>query len=160
MDTACTADELVEHTQALEAGLKGLPTHQRFRAATLEAVYSMAYHLLQQGQHERAMHYFAFLTLYAPTDARHIAGLATTHQRAGNHARALHLFSLASYLQPQRPIFALRMAECFLRLEGYAAARALLDRVVRHCRESGAHEAVRTRAQAMLDVLTHAPATA
>jgi len=159
MDTAFIARELVEHTAALEAGLKALPTNQRFRAAALEAVYSMAYHLLQQGQHHRAMPYFAFLTFYAPTDARYVAGLATTHQLAGNHAQALHLYSLAAYLQPDRPIFVLRMAECFLRLEGYAPARALLDLVVRHCRERGNVEEIRIRAQAMLELLAHERAT-
>ena len=152
--------ELVQCTEDVAAGLKSLPSNGRFSAAALEAVYSMAYHLLQQGQHERAMRLFAFLTLYAPTDARHLAGLAAAHQLAGNYAQALQLYSLAAYLQPDRPAFVLRMAECFLRLDGLSAAQALLQLVVRHGQENRAHEAAGARAQAMLDLLAHEPAAA
>ena len=160
MDTGITADELVRHTEMLEAGLKSLPSNQRFSAAALDAVYAMACNLLQQGQHERAMPYFAFLMVYGPTDARHIAGLALTHQLAGHYAQALQLYSLVAFQQPDRPVYVLRMAECFLRMDGVSSARSLLKLGVRHCAERGGHDAVRMRAQAMLDLLANERAAA
>lgn len=155
METAHRVRDLMACTETLASAMSRFPASRRFPPATLEAVHSMAYHLLRQGRHVRAMQYFGFLAMYAPTDVRFVSGLATTHQRCGNHAQALHLFSLAAYLQPQRPAFVLRMAECFLRLEGYVAARTLLDLVVRHCSESGGHHAIRLRAQVLLDVFAH-----
>ena len=59
-----------------------------------------------------------------------------------------------------RPVYVLRMAECLLRMDGVSSARSLLKLVVRHCAERGGHDAVRMRAQAMLDLLANERAAA
>jgi hypothetical protein len=67
---------------------------------------------------------------------------------------------MAVLLQPDRTQFALRMAEWLLHLGGRDESRHILELTARFCEEDGRDEAVRLRAQALLDLLPHERAAA
>ncbi|MEC4720731.1 tetratricopeptide repeat protein [Noviherbaspirillum sp. CPCC 100848] len=129
--------------------LQDLSASRRLPAELAEFAYGVAFNYYSQGQYESAMQYFAFLTVYRPTETRFLTGLAQTHRQLGNHAEAIRLFSLAGMIEPLAPEHTLAVAECELSNQQTAAAFATLQLVIDFCKERSGHDAVLQRASAL-----------
>src|SRR5690349_8738507 len=83
--------------------LEGLDSAKRFSKDELEAVYALAHNLFSSGKFDEALKYFAFLTLYAPTDPKYLLGLAASQQMARQFEAAIQTYSFLTLLDPSDP---------------------------------------------------------
>jgi type III secretion system low calcium response chaperone LcrH/SycD len=130
--------------------LEALPSAKRLPDGAVGHIYSMACNLLRQGKNEGALGYFRVLTLYRPTEARYLAGLAVCSQVLGNYDQAIMNFAFAAHVEPGNPEYMLAIAECELLQKNYVQAHQSLDIVVQYCKESGRFDQTRLRAEGML----------
>ena len=148
-----TVQRLLAQVEAYTHSLQALPTAQRLDAATLDAIYAIAYQQLKQGRVDQAKRYFALLLVYAPTDARFLSGMAICSQVGGRNDDAIQLYSLALFIEPDSCQLAMALAESLVRHQAHDAARELLRLVVR-LSQSPADAECRGRAELLLKALT------
>ncbi|MBS1196640.1 MAG: hypothetical protein H6R18_425 [Proteobacteria bacterium] len=134
----------------LRADLEALPSSKRLTFTDTEAIYSIAYNLVAQGHYEEGLRRFAILTLYRPTEAKYLAGLAVCNQMLGRYDFAIGNFAFAANIEPGKPEYLLNIAECEILKKDYVAARETLEAVIAFCKEKGGFDAIRERAEAML----------
>ena len=147
---------------SLVAELESLESSRRYSRDELEAVYSLAHNLYSSGKFEEALRYFAFLTLYKPTDGKYLLGLGSSQQMARRFEAAIQTYSFLTLLDPSDPGPTLRIGECLMYLGLVDEARDSLNMVVAMASASGKHEAAKLRAEGLLDALrgSHASAAA
>ena len=75
----------------------------RLTRAQAQAVYALAYQLVAQGRFDKAYEYFALLTLYYPTDAAYLAGLALCYRMLGRYEQAINVYAFLATLRAQEP---------------------------------------------------------
>lgn len=137
----------------LKRQLQALPSSKRLTLSDTEAIYSIAYGLVTQGRYADALKRFGFLTLYRPTEAKYLAGLALCNQMLGRYDEAVANFAFAANIEPGNPEHMLSIAECELLRHSFGEARKLLELVVRYCNEKGGFENTRERAKGMLALM-------
>ena len=150
----------------LTAELEALESSRRYSGEELETVYALAHNLYSSGRFEEALRYFAFLTLYRPTDPKYLVGLAAAQQMARRFEAAIQTYSFLTLLDPTDPQPTLRIGECLMLLGQTAEARDCFAMVVALANASGQHPAAKSRAEGLLAALdpakaaSKAPATA
>jgi type III secretion system low calcium response chaperone LcrH/SycD len=140
--------------------LEGLDSSKRFSRDELEAVYALAHNLFSSGKFDEALKYFAFLTLYAPTDPKYLLGLAASQQMARQYEAAIQTYSFLTLLDPSDPGPTLRIGECLMMLGQANDARDSFKMVIAMGNASGKHSPLKARAEGLLGALDQAKVTA
>ena len=142
------------------ADLEGLDSSKRFSKDELEAVYALAHNLFSNGKFEESLKYFAFLTLYSPTDPKYLLGLAASQQMARQFEAAIQTYSFLTLLDPTDPSPTLRIGECLMMLGQTVEARDCFTMVVALANASGQHSQLKARAEGLNEVLNKGKSTA
>lgn len=148
-----TVTRLLEGVERYVASVERLPSATRLDKDTLEVIYDLAYHQLQQGRTSEAGRYFALLQVYAPLDLRFLLGMAACCQLENRNENAVYLYSMALYLKPQSCQIALALAESLVHAQAPVAARELLKLVVRLA-TSPTDSVTQERARILLNALS------
>jgi len=83
---------------------------------TMEAIYSQAYNLYNQGKYKESSYIFRFLMLLDMTTPKYILGLAACLHRLNDWINASNLYFLCSALDPQNPLPHFHATDCYLQL--------------------------------------------
>jgi type III secretion system low calcium response chaperone LcrH/SycD len=117
----------------------------------MDTLYAFAHRFYEQGRLDEAARFFHFLCIYDFHNADYWCGNAAVHQMQGNHQKAIDLYavSFALRIDDYRPMF--YSGQCHLALGRPGKAKLCFEYAV----ESLDDDALRARAQAYLDVLSH-----
>src|SRR4051812_41154516 len=113
--------------QGLEEKIEGMS--HRLSDEQAEAIYSMGYHLMQQGQGDRAARVLLLLTLFRPNDAKYWHAMGVCCHRRNDPAGAVEALTRALDLAPEDPKPAFLLVESLLALGLRDEATSLLDLV-------------------------------
>jgi type III secretion system low calcium response chaperone LcrH/SycD len=120
-----------------------------------EAMYFIGHNLYGQSKFKEAATVFAFLAMNNPYDRRFSQALGSCKQMLGEYAQAITWYSASSVLDMTDPVPTFHTAECLAAMGQLDDARDALDMVVKHCR-TAKHDALKARAQAMLEIVQNA----
>jgi type III secretion system low calcium response chaperone LcrH/SycD len=129
-----------------------------FSEDEMEAVYTVAYNLFQNGKLDDAEKVFRFLCFFDHLSQKYWLGLGACRKALKNFAGAIDCFGLAGMLDLKDPRPALQAAECHIQLGKRDEAISALNAVVGYASENVKYAALVDRAKMMLKVLDQAPA--
>lgn len=121
-----------------------------------EALYAVGHHLYSRARYPEAAQVFGFLVLYNHQEPRYLMAQAASLQMCQDWGTAISVYTLVAMHDPSDLMPCFHTCECLLALGLKAEAREGLAMIVRQC-DSPAQAALRTRAQALLDLLAGAP---
>lgn len=110
MEKAETLQGLMEKVTAAEMD------STRFLSLSAEEaslLYTLAYHLYENGKYIDSQRIFRFLTICEPFNRRYWMGLGGSYQMLKNYAGALECYSVAAVQEPNDPYVHLYAADCF-----------------------------------------------
>ena len=81
----------------------------------LEEIYHLAYTYYNQGKHEEGAALFQFLSGASPTTYKYILGLAACFHQCKSYEQAALGFYIALTIEPNNPIPAYYVTDCFLK---------------------------------------------
>jgi type III secretion system low calcium response chaperone LcrH/SycD len=120
----------------------------------MEAIYGVAYHAHEQGQHADAERTFRVLCLYDHRNERYWLGLGAARQAQRDFEGAIQAYSALAEMGSQNPLAPLHAAECYIALgmieEAASALSAALDWA-----PNGDRDTVRKRIEVLLTALRH-----
>ena len=119
----------------------------------MEAAYSVAFNLVNQGQFEDAEKLLAWLAGLDQYEPKYLIGLGICRQQLGLFPGAIDAFVAAGVLEVANPIPALRAAECYLAIGRSDLARSGLLAAMHWSGDKAEHAAIRQRATALLEAL-------
>ena len=127
----------------------------------MEVVYHFAHNAYQQRKYEEALRLFQFLVQNDHAETRFWMGLAASYHMSGSHRQAVTAYGMAAVLDATNPRPALYAGECHLAVGDRQNARKAFEAVAFVCGLPGAtgHDAVRSRAAALLAAMDDDPAT-
>lgn len=99
---------LVDKVMATEG-----PSLFRLSAEQLSLLYTLAYHLYENGKCVDSKRIFRFLTICEPFDRRYWMGLAASYLLLKDYSGALECYSVAAVQEPNDPYVHLYAADCF-----------------------------------------------
>lgn len=123
---------------------------QRLTPQQAEAIYSVAYRFLEQGQFDRAREFFWGLATLRASEPKYWCGLAMALRRLERHDEAAAILGFVERLEPQHAGHGLDKAECLLMAGLLEEGREALEHVMREAGADPAGEQARQRAQALL----------
>ena len=82
---------------------------------SLEEIYSLAYEYYNQGKYGESASLFQFLAGAAPTNYKFVLGLASSYHQLGAYDDAIAGFYIALQIEPENPIPAYYIMDCFLK---------------------------------------------
>ncbi len=122
---------------------------------TLEQLYALGHNLYTSASYADAQIVFQALTLNDPGEYRFWLGLAGCRQALGQYLDAINAYQMAGVAsQLKNPEPFLHAANCFLKLGRRDDARSALEGVLNIGAEDPQYESVRTRARALLNLLS------
>jgi type III secretion system low calcium response chaperone LcrH/SycD len=142
--------ELVEtffETGATFKDLRGLTDE------TMEAIYSVAYNLYQNGKFEDALKIFQFLCFYDHYNKKYYMGLGACRQMLKQYAEAIDTFTYASILDSSDPTPPLYAADCHLALGNLEAAESGFYAAHEWSGTKEEYKEIKERAKSMLDLI-------
>ncbi len=159
---APAADAVDAAITQLRQDLNALPSTRRLTDSDVNAVYALAYRDFSQARYDKALERFQLLLVYRPLNTVYMLGAALCLQRQRHYGLAAAAFGALRYLEPEAPRHILAMAECQLLNHEQAAASETLAEVIDFCDAHTGHDAIRARAQAMLELMKarHEPVAA
>ncbi|MEO5672263.1 MAG: tetratricopeptide repeat protein [Ramlibacter sp.] len=151
MSNITKAKSILDSFGEFKTALESLPSRSRLSDGDAEAIYTLGYQSLVQGQLQGAFDYFALLSLYRPTEVKYLKGLARTCRLLEDYEQAIRLYSFLVMIDPSDMQHNLDIAECLLMLRSAEEARDLVRLVIQACKESSApgNAKVGSRAQAL-----------
>lgn len=117
-----------------------------------EAVYALGHSFYAQARYLDALKAFGFLVMNNPLERRFVNSYASCLQMQKRHEDAIAFYGLASMMEISNPGPIFHTAECLIALGRIPEAVDALGIVVDLC-EKPDQEALKTRAQALLDLL-------
>src|SRR5438067_159398 len=105
------AETMSQAVTELKTALDALPSNGKMSRVDAEAIYALAYSLVQHGQCESAFRYFSLLVLYNPTNAVYLNGLALAHKLLERYDAAITVYSMLGSFDPGNPDHTLAVAE-------------------------------------------------
>lgn len=114
---------------------------------TLEEVYSLAYTYYNQGRYEESVSLFEFLTGASPTEFKYVLGLAASYHQLKFYQEACVGFFFALQLEPENPIPAWYITDCFLKQEMKEEAGEFAQVTIEICAERPEHSELRERCE-------------
>lgn len=118
-----------------------------------EAVYTLGYNLYNQGKYDKAAEAFLFLTFYNHLEQRYAKALGAALQMLELYEQAITIHTMAIILDAMDPEPMVRMGECLIAMGHVDDAIETLDGAALVAAETGKHEAVKERANALLAIL-------
>mgnify|MGYP003392846221 CR=1 FL=1 len=101
--------------QALQKGL--MPKEAlRINDDTMEAIYTQAYNLYNQGKYKEASYIFRMLMILDMTTPKFTLGLAACLHRMKDYVNAANLYLLCASLDPKNPMPHYHAADCYLQM--------------------------------------------
>ncbi len=102
-----------------EAANKGMmPKHAlQLGDDTMEAIYSQAYNLYNQGRYKEASYIFRLLMLLDYMTAKYILGLAACFHRMKDYSNAANIYLLCGTIDATNPLPHFHAADCYIQLE-------------------------------------------
>lgn len=119
----------------------------------MEAAYSVAFNLVNQGQFEEAERLLSWLAGLDQYEPKYLIGVGVCRQQLRLYPGAIDAFAAAGVLDVENPVPALRAAECYLALGHTQPARSGLLAAVHWSGDKPEHAATKQRAAALLDAL-------
>lgn len=117
---------------------------------TVEALYTQAYTLYNQGKYNDAAYIFVVLMMLDPTVPKHVIGCAACFHRMGKYEKAAQLYILCSALDAPNPLPYFHAADCYIKLKALPVADMCLKNAIERCGKEQQHALVRERAELML----------
>lgn len=107
--------EEIDTIQALldKAMAAGGPAVLSLSSEELKLLYTLAYHLYDNGKYPDSKRIFRFLTICEPFDRRYWMGLAASYLLLKDYAAAAECYSVAAVQDPNDPFVHLHAADCF-----------------------------------------------
>jgi len=124
----------------------------------MEAIYSVAYHMFQHGQFEKAESVFRFLCFFDHLEHKYWLGLGACRKAGKDFTGAIDAFGLAGLLDVNDPRPAMESAECHLQLGNRPQAISALNAALTFGADRPEFTALRERAQMVLQFATASPA--
>jgi len=118
----------------------------------MEAIYSVAYNLYKNGRYEDALKVFKFLCLHDHLQGKFWMGLGATQQMLKQFKQAGTTYGYAYMLDSDNPQIPLHAADCFLADGNLPHAESALNLVIELTQNRPQHNAVRERAQVLLNI--------
>lgn len=102
-----------------EAANKGMmPKHAlQLGDDTMEAIYSQAYNLYNQGRYKESSYIFRLLMLLDYMTAKYILGLAACMHRMKDYKNAANIYLLCGTIDATNPLPHFHAADCYIQLE-------------------------------------------
>ena len=151
MSNITQVKSILDSISEFKSALESLPSRSRISDTEAEAIYTLGYQSLVQGRVQGAFDYFALLSLYRPTNAKYLKGLARACRLLEDYDQAIRLYSFLVMLDPGDMQHNLDIAECLLMLRNSEEARDMVRLVIQACKESSSADnaKVGSRAQAL-----------
>jgi len=115
--------------------------------------YRFGYQAYQAGDYDRALRFFSFLAQFDHVEAKHWFGLGATLQKLRRFDAAALAFSMAALISGGNPTALLHAADCRLSAGERSEVPVLLKQVVALSDLQPEADAVRARAQGLLELL-------
>jgi Flp pilus assembly protein TadD len=125
---------------------------QRINDDQAEAIYATGYHLLQQGQPERAVRVFEMVTFFRPDDARYWYALGICCRRLDDPQGAAEALTEAVERNPDDAQPALLLVETLMLLGEHEVAGEFLDAVAEAAEDREDHAAL-VRVQGLRELI-------
>lgn len=129
-----------------------------FTEDEMEAVYTVAYNLFQNGKLDDAEKVFRFLCFFDHLCQKYWLGLGACRKSLKNFAGAIDSFGLASILDIRDPRPALQSAECHIQLGRRDEAISALSAAIGYGGQNAKYASLVDRAKMMLKVLEESSA--
>lgn len=133
----------------VRARLDAASLSQRLTPQQAEAIYSVAYRFLEQGQFDRAREFFWGLATLRASEPKYWRGLALSLRRLDRHEEAAAILGFVERLEPRQVGHGLDKAESLLMAGLLDEGREALERVMREAGADPAGQEARQRAQAL-----------
>ena len=119
----------------------------------MEAIYSVAHNLYQNGKFDEAQKVFQFLCFFDHFQKRHWMGLAACRQMIRNYQGAVEAYSFATMLDVNDPKPPFLAADSHLGMGNYKAAASALHAAIEFSGGKPEYKSIRERAQARLELI-------
>ncbi len=142
--------------QIMEVSLKkGIMPKQALQISddTMEAIYTQAYTLYNQGKFREASFIFRLLMLLDFTTPKYILGLAACAHRLKDFTNAANLYFLCAALDPRNPLPHFHSTDCYVQLGAIAIAAYSLQLAIETAGEQPQYESIKQRAEIMKEAL-------
>jgi type III secretion system low calcium response chaperone LcrH/SycD len=120
---------------------------------TMEAIYTQAYNLYNQGKFRDASYIFRLLMLLDFTTPKYVLGLAACAHRVKDYTNAANLYYLCAALDPSNPMPHFHAADCYMQLGAIGIASYSLGLAIETAGIQPQYEIIKERAQLMRDAL-------
>jgi tetratricopeptide (TPR) repeat protein len=137
----------------LKEALEALPSSSRLSTSDTDAIYGLAYQLVQQHRYETAYRYFSLLTLYKPTKVEYLQGLALTYRMMERYSEALNVYSFLVTIDPDNLDHNMAIVECLLLQREFEEAQQTVALLLDFCRENAITGPSGDRVQALSELL-------
>ena len=94
---------------------------------SLEEMYSLAYTFYNQGKYQESLALFQFLAGAAPNTYKYVLGLAASYHQVKAYEEAAVGFYIALNIQPDNPVPAYHITDCFLKQKMYEKAEEFAE---------------------------------
>ena len=116
---------------------------------TMEAIYTQAYNLYNQGRYKEASYIFRLLLLLDFTTPKYILGCAACMHRMKDYQNAANLYMLCAALDATNPMPHYHSADCYLQLDAIELAILSLTMAMSAAAEQPQYAVVKERASLM-----------
>lgn len=120
------------------------------------AVYALGHQYYTQGQYTDAMKAFGFLAMHNHLEPKYLMAYASSLQMMQHYQDAIDYYCQASFFDLSDPLPTFHTAECLMLLGRFDDAHTALMTVLNDCADKPEHDAMRLKAQTLLDLLAEA----
>lgn len=114
---------------------------------TLEEIYSLAYGYYNQGKYKEAIALFQFLSGAAPTVYKYVLGLASSFHQLESYIDAACGFYIALNIEPDNPLPAYYITDCFLKQDLREEAEEFAKFTVKLCGNKAKYQELKERCE-------------
>ncbi|MEI2740862.1 MAG: SycD/LcrH family type III secretion system chaperone [Candidatus Competibacter sp.] len=139
--------EIVEHFLATGGTLGEMRGLNR---QDFETLYSVAYHLFNQGKYDDAENIFKFLCFYNHLEKKNWMGLGSSRQMRKDFDGAIQAYSFLALLDVANPYPPLHAGDCYLALGKLEEAESGFFAAVHWAGDKPEYQAARSRAEVLL----------
>lgn len=118
-----------------------------------EALYALGYGMYEQGRYGDALKVFAQLVAYNHLEPRYLLALGGAARMLGRYEDALQQYVAVAVMKLDDPVPLYHSAECLVALEKLPEAAESLELALALCADEGSHDALKTRASALLQAI-------
>jgi type III secretion system low calcium response chaperone LcrH/SycD len=119
----------------------------------MEAIYSVAYNLYENGKYDDALQVFKFLCFFDHMEKKYWLGLGAVRQMLRQYDDAVNAYSMAAMLDIDDPAPASHAADCLLLAGKKEEAESALNFVLEFAPETEQGKPFRQRAESVLGLM-------